>query len=131
MTNLGSLGGDAGPGNGLEVSSAAGVNDSGTIVGYSLLAGNQTYDAFIYENGTMTDLNSDVDLPGVTLLYAPAINDLGQIVALASNDDTYLLTPCGVPDASDTMLLMIFAMAGIWIAGQSYIRPRNTFACKG
>ena len=39
--------------------------------------------AFLYQNGTMTDLNSllPASFKGITLLDATSINNLGQIVA--------------------------------------------------
>jgi probable HAF family extracellular repeat protein len=57
---------------------AQGINDSGQIVGYSWTTteGNPYEHAFLYENGTMTDLG---DLGGNTS-FATAINDNGQIV---------------------------------------------------
>jgi probable HAF family extracellular repeat protein len=57
---------------------AHGINSSGTIVGDSTLPGDVLLDAFVYSNGTMTDLNA----PGETAKYgaARAINDSGTIV---------------------------------------------------
>ena len=49
MIDLGTLGGGS--------SYAYGVNDSGEIVGYSWLA-NGGQSAFLYDDGTMLDLNS-------------------------------------------------------------------------
>lgn len=67
VTDLGTLGGD--------YSSASSVNDHGVVTGQSTLAGNQQYRAFIYQNGTMTDLG----LPGDNS-RGNAINNLNQIV---------------------------------------------------
>ncbi len=71
MTDLGSLGGD---------SQANGINDAGSIVGFSLLADGTTFDAFLYQNNQMVDLNSLIDPnSGWVLQYASAINNNGQI----------------------------------------------------
>ena len=71
------------------------INNSGTIVGLSSINSGASSDAFVYGNGRMTDLNSVVTgLPsGVTLVEASAINDAGQIVAIGSDSNAYLLTP--------------------------------------
>jgi probable HAF family extracellular repeat protein len=60
-------------------SGASGVNDFGEVVGYS---GSR---AFVYRNGTMTDLNSLVDASGASLylLAANDVNDRGEIVGQA------------------------------------------------
>jgi len=64
---------------------AYGINNSDVIVGSSLTAGdNNTFHAFIYQNGVMTDLNSLIaPSSGWLLNEALAINDAGQIVATA------------------------------------------------
>ncbi len=80
---------------------ATAINDSGAMVGSFLTASLSTH-AFLYQNGTMTDLNSLVppSLSGVTLLGASSINNLGQIVAYGEPSaggplQDYLLTPPG------------------------------------
>lgn len=67
VTALGTLGGD--------YSAAASINDHGVITGQSSLPGNVQHRAFIYQNGTMTDLG----LPGDNS-RGNAINNLKQIV---------------------------------------------------
>jgi probable HAF family extracellular repeat protein len=80
MLDLGTLGGEAsyaftGGGNG-----ANGINASGQVVGEALTASLAEH-AFLYSNGSMTDLNSLLPPDsGWTLQYASAINDAGQIV---------------------------------------------------
>src|SRR5687768_6404170 len=49
LIDLGTLGGSA--------SSARGINADGTIVGGSLLPGDEAHHAFVYEGGVMRDLN--------------------------------------------------------------------------
>jgi probable HAF family extracellular repeat protein len=87
------------------------VNNAGVIVGQSTTAnsgGNN--DAFVLIDGVMFDLNSQLfnTLP-TTLTNATAINDKGQIVALGSDGDTYLLTPASgnspVPEPASLWLL--------------------------
>ena len=50
LQDLGTLGGTQ--------SAGSGVNASGQVVGFSYLAGEATYDAFLYSGGVMTDLNN-------------------------------------------------------------------------
>ena len=87
MTDLGALGGT--------YSDANAINDDGQVVGVYQTAGG-TLDAFFYEGGIMTDLNSL--LPpgsGWQLEDATAINNLGQIVGTGINpegqEDAFLL----------------------------------------
>jgi probable HAF family extracellular repeat protein len=84
MTDLGTVnGGDGG--------AAYGINNPGDIVGESFVGGTSV--AFLIRNGVLVDLNALVTVPGGSLTNATAINDLGQVVAVASNNHSYLLTP--------------------------------------
>lgn len=79
--DLGVLSGDA-------LSEALGVNDRAQVVGISL--GSTPYgQAFIYQNGVLTNLNSLV-LPGTTLFLTDAqdINDEGVITGQAYDPNT-------------------------------------------
>lgn len=74
------------------------INDSGQIVGTVRMPGSSNSHAFIYENGTMSDLNTLVDLPAGWLLQsANDINERGWIVGsgIDPNHHVYgfLLTP--------------------------------------
>ena len=77
-------------------SSANAINNAGVIVGQSASG------AFIYQNGTVTDLNSLVNISGTTLTNAAGINDLGQIIASGSNGDAYLLSPISTSTSTPT-----------------------------
>lgn len=73
MRDLGTLPGDA-------YSEALGINQRGQIVGVSYAAGFASSRAFIWQNGTMTDLNKAIGPhPRLSLLYANDINNAGQI----------------------------------------------------
>jgi len=86
MIDLGTLPGGSG-------TLAYGINNSGQVVG-TCFTGDGDFHAFLYSGGAMTDLSSLVALPsGVSLNYAFAINDLGQIAATGSDGHAYLLTP--------------------------------------
>jgi probable HAF family extracellular repeat protein len=84
MTDLGTLGGSE--------SQADGINGSGVVVGWSQTASGQQR-AFLWSAGRMIDLNSfAAPGPGIWLEEATAINDVGQIVANASNGRAYLIS---------------------------------------
>ena len=74
MSNLGTLGGPSGIGNG--------INASGQVAGYSQNSSN-TYRAFLTSGGKMTDIG---DLGGGSAV-AYAINDVGQVVGSAVTSD--------------------------------------------
>jgi probable HAF family extracellular repeat protein len=98
-TDLGSLG---------STSVAYGVNDSGTVVGGSIVSG--SYKAFVWTSGTgMVNLNA----PGVvgnlatsgfsTLTWGVDVNNLGQIAGfgtIGGVTDAFLLTPALSGDAN-------------------------------
>lgn len=96
MQDLGTLPGDA-------LSEALGINDEGVIVGVSYGASFSTSRAFIWQNGTMTDLNSLIPPSSqLFLLYANDINDQGVIAGGAcvlvsgtcgSEAPAYMATP--------------------------------------
>ena len=99
MIDLGNLGGG--------ISEASDINDLGQIVGFSWTPAGPTsmLHAFLYFDGTMTDLNSLLPPDsGWSLSDATGINDNGQIVGDGLNpngqDDAFLLTPVYVPEPS-------------------------------
>jgi probable HAF family extracellular repeat protein len=75
-----------GSGDGTE---ARGINNSGQIVGYYLLAGTSSYQGFLYSNGVYTSLEDPTDgIPGDPynrFTTAAGINDAGQIVGVFSS----------------------------------------------
>jgi len=91
MEDLGTLGGDW--------SYAQAINDYGSIVGGSFIEpDNEVYHAFIYEEGVMADLNSELDTSGMgwELIEAYDINDAGQIVGVGTYENQqhiFRLTP--------------------------------------
>ena len=76
---LGTLGGTLGE--------AYRINNSGQIAGWSYLAGDTSYHAFLYTDGTMMDLGTF----GGTASEAKSINDRGQVVGYATTaeDETH------------------------------------------
>jgi probable HAF family extracellular repeat protein len=87
ITDLGTLPGD-------DAAAAYSVNSTGQIVGFSGNNNGLVSHAFLFENGSMKDLNNLVDgLPsGWSLTYASGINDYGQICGEGT-------TPEGPPHA--------------------------------
>jgi probable HAF family extracellular repeat protein len=77
LTDLGDLGGGQ--------SDAEGLNNEGQVVGYSTTSSGDT-DAFLYSNGTMTNLGI---LAGDTDSAATGINDSGQIVGYSGTTSTF------------------------------------------
>ena len=96
---------------GLGNSSANGINDAGVVVGYS---GNY---AFVYSNGTLTNLNTvTANLPvGFSLTSANAINLSGDIVGYGTNAagqvQAFLLTPIATPEPTSLALLAVGGLA--------------------
>jgi len=91
IVDLGTLPGDV-------LSYAFGINDYGQIVGQSCDASGNCR-AFLWQNGTMTDLNTLLSPDSsLYLIIAISINDSGEIVGQAFDSDTgdlpaYLATP--------------------------------------
>lgn len=101
------------------------VNNAGQIVGYSSHAGCDFVAVLACRratlwnvDGTVTDLNDLIDPAlGVTLLFASAINERGEIQGQAFNADrrlvAFTLRPAGIPEPSTwTMLIAGFGAMG-------------------
>lgn len=105
LRDLGTLGGAG--------SFAYGLNNAGQVVGYAEL-GDGTVHAFVTgaDGVGMSDLNTLVTLSdGAVFTEAYGINDLGQLVANASNGRAYLLTP-SIPEPG-THGLMLLGLCGV------------------
>jgi probable HAF family extracellular repeat protein len=94
MTDLGTLGGPVSGASGVNV-----INGSVQVVGNSEIA-NLVGHAFLWENGTMTDLNGLIPgKPKWLLQQAHAVNEAGQITGVGvvggrrGEEHGYLLTP--------------------------------------
>src|SRR5262249_11538985 len=90
------------------------------------------YQAFIYQNGRITDLNSLINSgSGWKLWNATAINNAGQIAGIGEGPhggpDFFLLTPVEAPEPGSLMLLATgaFSLGGyVWRK-----RRRNRLPC--
>jgi probable HAF family extracellular repeat protein len=116
MTDLGTLGTGS--------SAAYDINENGQIVGASYYGPGADSRAFLYQDGTMYDLNALLTSdPGFVVGDALSINDGGQIVGLANMPDgsihgvllTPAFTPAAVPllPAAWTGLSTIALLAGV------------------
>jgi probable HAF family extracellular repeat protein len=103
LQSLGTLGGEN------DYSSAFDINDAGQIVGSSFVSG-YTEHAFVYENGTMTDIG--VQIIGAES-YAFDINNFGQAIGNFDDNEGFVysggvVTPTGtLPGGSYSMALAI------------------------
>jgi probable HAF family extracellular repeat protein len=83
------------------LSFATAINDFGRIVGFCASPGETVFKGFLYQDGTMYDLNllAKVIAQGLTITSANGINDLGQILATANdaagNEHTLILNLVG------------------------------------
>jgi probable HAF family extracellular repeat protein len=108
-------------------SGANGINAKGEIVGSVSNAGYSNIGegghaaialghAALFDNGTITDLNTQIDpLSGWLLQNAIAINDSGQILGVGTIDGQkhdFLLTPNNAVPAPEPATILVFCAAG-------------------
>jgi probable HAF family extracellular repeat protein len=115
MIDLGNLGG---------LSQGLGINDSGEVVGMSVLG------AFLYDGVSMINLNADLPAGSdfTFLSSANGINDAGQIVGVgttATGQHAFLLTPTSESIATpEPATLVLFALGlGAWVGRLRASRP--------
>jgi probable HAF family extracellular repeat protein len=112
MLSLGTLGG--------ETSSARGLNDAGSIVGESAINWWGLNYAFLYESGTMHNLNDLFADPSWRLERANDINNLGQIVGYGSHNgvrSAFLLDPILAVDVPEPSSAILFGLAALVLYG--------------
>jgi probable HAF family extracellular repeat protein len=95
---------------------ASGINNLGAVVGSALTSsGDSGGDAFVWFNGSMTDLNSEIPgSPQWHLTSASAINDSGQIVGagvMSGQAHSFLLVPTPEPVALGALALLASLIA--------------------
>lgn len=98
------------------------INDNGIVVGrYS-----DPDRAFVYDGNAIYDLNTLVlNLNGMVLREAFAINDLGQIVGhgrINSQDRAFMLTPIAVPEPTIGVLIGFATIVGILVHRRSLVK---------
>jgi probable HAF family extracellular repeat protein len=130
MTDLGILGTDwKNTFWNLPYSQAHDINNAGQIVGQS------NSRAFLFEDGKMLDLNTLVDLPGITLTSAWDINNAGQILATGTDDMVnrkhvydFLLSPSdlAVPEYAipEPSTLAVLVLGSVILVGR-HVRERR------
>lgn len=78
-------------------SQALGINDRGQIVGLSCTAHFASCHGFLWQNGAMTDINTQVSGYSGTIVDAQDINDLGQITGQAVDASGNLVSFWAIP----------------------------------
>jgi chitinase len=129
LVDMGTLGGG--------YSYALDNNDAEIIVGGAFAdQGNLVYHAFVYQNGTMMDLNNKLDSSGTgwVLVEARAINNAGQITGVGRRNGQvrgFLLNP-NVPGPTFTGIGISGADVGLTFTTSQFTRyrveKRNTLA---
>jgi probable HAF family extracellular repeat protein len=101
MKDIGTLPGDF-------ASTAVSINDPGVIVGLSLDS-NFNSRAFVWDSGTMTDLNAVLtsNPQKLYLLLAYSINAGGEIVGLAATANGDLHGFLAMPDSAENFLPLV------------------------
>jgi probable HAF family extracellular repeat protein len=109
LHDLGTLGGKS--------SDASDINRLGQIVGAADTDSLGNAHAFLYEGGSLLDLNDLIGPDtGWLLAAATGINDKGQIVGAGFRDGSmraFMLTPAAVPEPSTIVMFGVCAVAGV------------------
>ena len=110
---------------------AESMNNKGAVVGTCWTAasydGDQT--AYIYENGSSTDLNTLISVPGWRLQFATQINDAGMSTGIGSfngQQTSFLLTPAAsrqVIRFPELVATLIFG--GVTVDGAGWVIVRG------
>ena len=92
MTDLGTIAGT-------DISNVAAINSRSQVVGESFTSDSSVHDAFLWEQGSLADLNSLVSPPSaVHLIEGVDINDRGEIAGVgflpSGEMHAFLLIPC-------------------------------------
>ena len=100
ITDLGTLGGT--------FSQAFGINNKGSIVGYSTLPGDTALHAFLWRKGVMTDLGTLAGSGTLPYSVAFSIND---------NDEVVGFSEASVPDSQNTCGDSLVCLPVLWRNG--------------
>jgi probable HAF family extracellular repeat protein len=104
---------------------AVGINNQGVVVGTCWTAASRDVDptAYVYSNGSSTDLNTLISAAGWRLYSAMDINDAGMILGMGSfngQETPFLLTPVhGVIRVPELVATLIFG--GVTVDGGGWV----------
>jgi probable HAF family extracellular repeat protein len=128
VTDLGLLGAPSSPG---AASYAYAINDSGAVVGTATAKAYEPPHPFLFINGKMTDLNSQIPAnSGWVLREVWGINNKGQIVGMGTdahgNSQGFLLTPAA--ETPEPTSLVLLSLGGLGLAGHAWRKRRRAAA---